>query len=229
MTRRTSNLTPYLLVLPALAFMALFFAYPMVEAFGLAFRDADTGAFTLANFTKMAADVQFSPALGTTLLLIVVIIPVQFFIAMVMALVVNARLRGAGFFLYVYAIPLAISELAAGIVWFNIFTDRGFLNSLLTALGILERPFLFLSYLNRGWLLCAVVLAEAWRAVAPDHNWPAPEASTVDIPSPCASPLGRYGAVGLAGATLCNVYCVTFSRGVRASKLKLKYCAESAT
>jgi multiple sugar transport system permease protein len=163
---KKSTLTPYLLIAPAMVFMALFFAYPMAEAFSLALRDRDTGTFTLANYAAMFSDVQFSPAMVTTLILIVVIIPVQFALALVMALVVNAKLKGASIFLYIYAIPLAISELAAGIVWFNIFTDRGFLNSLLTWTGLLERPFLFLSYQNRGWLIIAVVLAEAWRATS---------------------------------------------------------------
>jgi multiple sugar transport system permease protein len=158
--------TPYLLIAPALVFMALFFAYPMVEAFGLAFRDANSGAFTLSNFTKMVEDVQFTPALRTTLLLIVILIPVQFALALTMALVVNAKLKGASIFLYIYAIPLAISELAAGIVWFNVFTRNGFLNSLLTELGALERPFLFLSFENYGWLVFSVVIAEAWRATS---------------------------------------------------------------
>ncbi|MEO8656808.1 MAG: sugar ABC transporter permease, partial [Ramlibacter sp.] len=111
-------------------------------------------------------DVQFQPALTTTLLLIVILIPVQFAVALTMALLVNAKLKGASLFLYIYAIPLAVSELAAGIVWFNIFTNNGFLNSLLVQFGLIERPFLFLSYQNQGWLILAVVLAEAWRATS---------------------------------------------------------------
>lgn len=157
---------PYFLIAPAIIFMALFFAYPMVEAFGLALRDRESGALTLNNFAKMFSDVQFSPAFTTTIWLILIIIPVQFVLALIMALIVNAKLKCASIFLYIYAIPLAISELAAGIVWFNIFTDRGFLNSLLISLGFLERPFLFLSYQNWNWLMVAVVLAEAWRATS---------------------------------------------------------------
>ncbi len=145
--------------------MLAFFAYPMIEAFRLAFLDAN-GAFTLRHFQAITRDVQFGPALQTTIILIVILIPVQFVIALVMALLVQAKLKGSGVFLYIYAIPLAVSELAAGIVWASIFTDRGFLNSLLVGLGILDKPFLFLSYQNRGWLIMAVVLAEAWRATS---------------------------------------------------------------
>ncbi|HEX9680070.1 MAG TPA: sugar ABC transporter permease [Anaerolineales bacterium] len=163
--RRLHQWTPYLLLLPSILFLLVFFAYPMIEAFGLALRSAD-GGLTLNHFRTMIRDVAFAPALRTTLILIVVLIPIQFVVALVMALVVQAKLKGAGLFLYIYAVPLGISELAAGIVWFGIFTERGYLNSLLTTLGALERPFIFLSYQRLEWLLFAVVVAEVWRATS---------------------------------------------------------------
>ncbi|MER3459452.1 MAG: ABC transporter permease, partial [Chloroflexota bacterium] len=162
--RRLQSVTPYVLLLPSVAFLLLFFAYPMVEAFALAFQGEQ--GWTLEHFRRMVSDVAFVPALRTTLLLIVILIPVQFVVALTMALLVQARLRWSGLFLYIYAIPLAISELAAGIVWFAIFTDRGYLNSVLTSLGALDKPFVFLSYQRTGWLLFAVVLAEVWRATS---------------------------------------------------------------
>ncbi len=159
------QITPYALLLPSVIFLLVFFAYPMIQAFALAFQD-DAGVWTLENFQTMIRDVAFEPALRYTLLLIVIIIPVQFILALVMALLVQARLKFAGLFLYIYAIPLGISELAAGIVWFAIFTDRGYLNTLLTGVGLLEKPFIYLSYQRTAWLLFAVVLAEAWRATS---------------------------------------------------------------
>ena len=157
--------TPYLLLLPSLAFLAIFFAVPMVRAFGLAFQDAG-GDWSLASWRTMFDDAQFREALVTTLVLIVIIIPVQFILAMTMALVVNAKLKASGLWLYVYAIPLGISELAAGIIWYAIFTQQGWLNSFLEALGLLDRPFIFLNYQNQGWLIFCVVVAEAWRATS---------------------------------------------------------------
>ncbi len=170
-TRRWQLITPYLLLLPSVVFLLIFFAYPMAAAFALAFRaDPSTSSgqagWTLEHFQTMIRDVAFAPAFRTTLLLILIIIPVQFILALTMALLVQAKLKFSGLFLYIYAIPLGISELAAGIVWFALFTDRGYLNTILTGLGLLEKPYLFLSYQNTGWLLFAVVLAEAWRATS---------------------------------------------------------------
>lgn len=157
--------TPYLLLLPSALYLALFFAVPMVQAFGLAFQDADNN-WSLDSWRTMFSDASFNEALLTTLLLIVVIIPVQFVMAMSMALVINAKLRFAGLWLYIYAIPLGISELAAGIIWYAVFTQQGWLNSFLQDFGLIDRPFIFLSYENQGWLIFAIVLAEAWRATS---------------------------------------------------------------
>ncbi len=165
MNLKRMNLTPYLLLLPSLIFLAFFFAWPMVQAFALAFQTAD-GQWTLAHIQRMVQDVAFTDALRTTLILIVAILPLQFILALIMALLMQAQLRGAGLFLYIFAIPLGISDLAAGIIWFSIFTERGYLNSILHGLGLLDRPFIFLNYQTPGWLFLAVVLAEVWRATA---------------------------------------------------------------
>jgi multiple sugar transport system permease protein len=83
-----------------------------------------------------------------------------------MALLLNSGLRGAGIFLYLWAIPLAISDLAAGVVWLSIFTDRGYLNSVLAMLGLSESGFPFLSYEQPVSLFLAAAVAEVWRATS---------------------------------------------------------------
>lgn len=156
---------PYALLLPSLAFLAVFFATPMVQAFALAFQDT-SGNWSLDSIQRMLRDASFSGALFTTLALVVLVIPLQFALAMSMALIINARLKGEGLWLYVYAIPLGISELAAGIVWVSIFTQTGWLNSILEGLGIIDRPITWQSAETPWLLISLVVIAEAWRATS---------------------------------------------------------------
>ena len=156
---------PYALLVPSLAFLVVFFATPMVQAFTLAFQDPD-GAFSMASVERMLRDASFRNALVTTLALVVLVIPIQFALAMAMALVINARLRGQGMWLYIYALPLGISELAAGIVWVSIFTQTGWLNSILEGLGIIDRPITWQSAETPLLLIMCVVIAEAWRATS---------------------------------------------------------------
>ncbi|MDF2740721.1 MAG: sugar transporter, permease protein [Actinomycetia bacterium] len=164
-TRRRLGWAPYALLAPSLVYLAVFFALPMVNAFGLAFQ-GEAGGYSLEPVRRMLGDGRFGDALRTTLLLVVIIVPIQFAVAMSMALVVNARLRGTDLWLYIFALPLGISELAAGIVWFSIFTEQGWLNSFLTQLGVLDRPFIFLDYQRPVLLILTIVVAEAWRATS---------------------------------------------------------------
>jgi multiple sugar transport system permease protein len=164
-TRRRLGWAPYALLAPSLVYLAVFFALPMVNAFGLAFQ-GEAGGYSLEPVRRMLGDERFGNALTTTLLLVVIIVPIQFAVAMSMALVVNARLKGTDLWLYIFALPLGISELAAGIVWFSIFTEQGWLNSFLTQLGVLDRPFIFLNYQRPILLVLTIVVAEAWRATS---------------------------------------------------------------
>ncbi len=130
--------------------------------------DAGEGAkeWTLDYIKRMLRDRNFKKALQTTVILLVAILPIQFTLAIIMALVLQARPRFSTMFLYIYSIPLGISDLAAGLVWYSVFTQRGFLNSFLQQLGLIDRPFIFISNENREWIIVAIVLAEVWRATS---------------------------------------------------------------
>ena len=165
MSARRLGWAPYALLLPSLAYLAVFFATPMVQAFALAFQDPE-GNWGLTSIQRMLGDASFRSALFTTAALVVLVVPVQFALAMSMALIINARLKGQGLWLYFYALPLGISELAAGIVWVSIFTQTGWLNSILIGLGITERQITWQSAETEWLLIGTVVIAEAWRATA---------------------------------------------------------------
>jgi multiple sugar transport system permease protein len=155
---------PYLLLLPATLFLGVFFLYPFLQvAADSALRG---GEWTLDNYRRMAGHWKFSTAFWNTLLLAALVVPIQLAMALTMASVVTRIERGRSTLLYIFAIPLGISDLAAGLIWLAIFEQSGFLNSMLTGLGLIDRPVLFLSYQNTWVILLAIVLAEVWRATA---------------------------------------------------------------
>ncbi len=124
------------------------------------------GEFTSRFITKMLDDRFFGPAWQTTLLLMVLIIPAQFVLALLMALIIHSRIKFSSGFLYVFSLPMGMSDLAVGILFFSIFTGSGFLNSILEGLGIIDGPQTFLSAQTRNWIIVAIVLAELWRATS---------------------------------------------------------------
>jgi multiple sugar transport system permease protein len=136
----------------------------MVQAFGLAFQI--DGEWTFAPFRTMWNDANFESALRFTLLLVVVIVPLQFVLALAMALIVNSKIHGRGLLLAIFILPLAISDLAAGLVWQAILTERGYLNTALEKLGLIDHEYIWLDPTKPNHLLIAVVVAELWRSTA---------------------------------------------------------------
>jgi multiple sugar transport system permease protein len=162
---RLRPLTPYLLMAPAMLFLTYFLFWPALGAFGVAFQTA-SGEWTLANFQALLRDTDFGLAVRNTFLLLAIIIPLEFVVALAMAVLAQSRLRGRDFFLYVWSFPLAISDLAAGLVWLSIFTSHGYLNSVMQDLHLIQHPIGFLNYDNLPGLVLAVVVAETWRSIS---------------------------------------------------------------
>ncbi len=159
-----SNRLPYLLILPVTLFLCLFFLYPFFQVAGQAFTN-DQG-FTFANFERVFSDWKFPISLKNTLLLAAAVVPVQLALALLMATMVNRMKKGRDIVLYIWTIPLGISDLAAGIIWLAIFEQSGFLNSMMHSLGMIDRPTSLLSYKSMGMVFLAIALAEIWRATA---------------------------------------------------------------
>ncbi|SET93656.1 carbohydrate ABC transporter permease [Paracoccus homiensis] len=159
-----ARLLPYVLILPVTLFLAVFFLYP----FALVAKQAFTqGAeFTFANFRDVASHWKFPISLKNTMLLAAAVVPVQLALALLMATMVNRMKKGRDLVLYVWTIPLGISDLAAGIIWLAIFEQSGFLNSMMSGLGLVDQPVNFLSYQNPMMVFVAIALAEIWRATA---------------------------------------------------------------
>jgi multiple sugar transport system permease protein len=155
---------PYLLLLPATLFLCVFFLYPFV----LVTVESLTrgGAWTVENYQRMVSHWKFGVTFRNTLLLAAVVVPVKLIMALAMASIVTRLEHGRNTILYIFAIPLGISDLAAGLIWLAIFEQSGFLNSALAGLGLIERPILFLSYQRPLVIFVAIALAEIWRATA---------------------------------------------------------------
>ena len=161
---RSGRHVPYLLIAPSLIFLTVLFLVPLGQTIALAF-EAD-GGWSTANFSRMANDLNFSDAVANTFEIVVIVVPLQLCLALGMAMMLRHVQRGRDIVLWIWSIPLGISDLAAGLVWLAILTDRGYLNTVLNGLGLINGPESWLSYETPVALLAAIVVAEAWRATA---------------------------------------------------------------
>lgn len=156
---------PYVLILPVVLFLMAFFIYPFVLVAQQAFL-GDDGRLSLDNFQDVVTYWKFPISLKNTLLLAALVVPIQLSLALLMATMVSRMRKGRDIILYIWTIPLGISDLAAGIIWLAIFEQSGFLNSMLGGLGLIDRPVNLLSYQNPMIVFLAIALAEIWRATA---------------------------------------------------------------
>lgn len=169
-TRRSSAsaLAPYLFVLPAVFFVAVFLLAPMLYTFWQSFTDADglrTPNFVgLRNYAELFTSSNFTLSLRNTLIWVVasVVLPVSLAFAMALAL---ERVVGGNFFRTALYLPSTLAAAAAGVLFSFIFDPTsGVLNAALGALGfdsLSQTEWLFRSPLNT-WSMIATY---TWQSV----------------------------------------------------------------
>ena len=72
---------PYLLLAPSAVFLLVLFVWPLAEAIIIAFTDG-AGIWSLQNFREMADDLNFGDAVKNTVLLVIVVVPLQLVLAL---------------------------------------------------------------------------------------------------------------------------------------------------
>jgi multiple sugar transport system permease protein len=137
---------------------------PLLQTIALAFQAG--GGWSAENFARMAADLNFTDAVVDTFEIVAIVVPLQLLLALAMAMMLQHLRGGRDIVLWIWSVPLGISDLAAGLVWLAILTDKGYLNTVLVRLGVLNGPQSWLSYETPATLFAAIVVAELWRATA---------------------------------------------------------------
>lgn len=152
-------------ILPNFIGFALFTLIPMSAAFALAFMEWDSYSTPewvgLENFQKMLADENFRVALFNTLYYAAGHIPLTLVAALGLALVLNRKLRGVGFFRTAAFFPYITSLVAVAVVFNMLFNPTaGPVNQLLTALGVADPPRWVAS---TDWVMPTVIVTSVWR------------------------------------------------------------------
>jgi multiple sugar transport system permease protein len=114
----------------------------------------------------MISDLNFATAVRNTFLLVITVVPIQVALALMMGTMLQKMVRGRDLVLWIWTIPLGVSDLAAGLVWLAVLQDSGYLNSALYALGLIDGPRSWLNAEAPVTLFLGVVAAEVWRATA---------------------------------------------------------------
>lgn len=164
------NFAPYILILPACLLMGLIMIYPLGKVFYLSFQHYNpTKPFTngfagLDNFITIFTKKEFYNALGVSAKFVACEVVLQLIFGMIVALILNQRFKGRGFFRALTFIPWALSGVLTAVLWSILFNQHfGVLNDLLAKLGIIKEPIAWLA--NTKFVLGSVIVAELWRGI----------------------------------------------------------------
>lgn len=159
---------PYLMILPAMVGLAVFYLYPMFNLIWLSFfrynilNEAMSKFIGLQNYTRMFQDPDFYKVLVNTLIYTVCVVAFTLVIAMLLAIWLNKgsavnKLVQAGLFT-----PHIISMVSVALVWMWIMNpDQGLLDAALRAVGLPALPWLTSSQTA----LLSVIIVSVWKAL----------------------------------------------------------------
>lgn len=166
------NLNGYLLIAPAVIAILLLSVYPLLNGIWISFLNYDMTKANSANFGTFAglknymvifANSKYRNSVTNSVVWTLVNIAAQLALAMGIALVLNEKLKGRGFFrtmaLLPWAIPAAISALTFSALY---DTKIGIFNAVLIRLGILKEGYSFLG--NVATAMPAVIIANIWKS-----------------------------------------------------------------
>jgi multiple sugar transport system permease protein len=130
----------WLMLAPALLHSGIFIVIPVVAAITLSFTDysfGDSWAWVgFQNYTDLFRDADFRAALMNTILYAIVVIPVSMAIALLVALGLNQKIKGIGFFRTAFYIPTVTATVAVATIWLWIYNPgSGLANGFLSLFG----------------------------------------------------------------------------------------------
>ncbi|MFF5076540.1 carbohydrate ABC transporter permease [Actinoplanes sp. NPDC000266] len=139
--RRRDKLTAYLFIAPQLVGTIAFVIVPLVLVFWYSLHEwnvlANTFTFTGAgNYQQLLDDPNVPSVLRATLFFSAGLVVVNLSVALLLAVLLNQKLRGTTVFRVIFFSPVVVSLVAWTIVWRFMLQDNGGVNSFLNAVGI---------------------------------------------------------------------------------------------
>src|SRR6185369_6609008 len=136
---RRELLLPLLFITPAVAVLLALSIYPLIYSVTISLqRDTSSGAvWGLGNFTRLFTDNFFWTAMAHTFVYAVAALTCEFLLGLGLALLLNAQIRGRGFFRASLLVPMMLPPVVVGVVWrLMLNPDFGAINGTLKWFGV---------------------------------------------------------------------------------------------
>jgi multiple sugar transport system permease protein len=155
---------PYLFILPWMIGFVVFTLGPLVFSFIMSLHNwpvtSDPTFVGFDNYIKMFTDdPQFYKSISITFKFALIFVPLNLFIALVLALLISQSVKGIRIFRTIFYLPTVVSGVAISIIWGWIFnSEYGILNYILSFIGMEGPKWL----IDPKWAIVTIVIASAW-------------------------------------------------------------------
>jgi sn-glycerol 3-phosphate transport system permease protein len=158
---------PWLLVAPQMAVVLVFFFWPAAQALYQSVLSQDAFGMStefvgLENFERLVNDETYIASFQTTAVFSILVAVVGLSVSLLLAVMADRVLKGAGFYKTLLIWPYAVAPVVAGVLWLFMFASPfGTISYLLRVLG-LEWNHL----LNPNHAMALIVMAAVWKQIS---------------------------------------------------------------
>lgn len=163
----SDNIQAIFMLTPQLIGFLIFGLYPIIWILGLVFYDYD--GFTkiyigFENFKRAFRDIYYWQSIGNTFILTAGKLIIEIPLALIVAVILNGKIRGRNIFRTIMFLPNVISVAIIGLIFYFLFaTFDGVVNNILMQIGFIKAPINW--YGNKWTSLLVIVLASVWHGV----------------------------------------------------------------
>ncbi len=154
----------WLLIAPALIFIGVIVAWPLLETIRLSFTDADLGSehwIGTANYEKLFASRKFLDVVGRTFFWMFLSVGLKLIVGLIGATLLNAAVPGRALFRALVMPPWVIPIAIGCIGWLWLYNGQfGFVSGMAQRFGIIDGPMEFLAYKNSAFY--SAIVTDVW-------------------------------------------------------------------
>ncbi|MFN3683467.1 MAG: carbohydrate ABC transporter permease [Fimbriimonadaceae bacterium] len=163
MSPRREQWVGLLFAMPWILGFLVFLAYPLISSFYYSFTSFSVLRrpiwIGLENYREMLGDEVFHLSLKNTLAFTAGSVPLATVAAILLALLLNTRVRGMALYRTVFYIPSLVPMVALGVLWLWVFNGQyGLLNEILRRLGLPDPAWLS----DPAWAKWTLVIISIW-------------------------------------------------------------------
>lgn len=154
----------WLLVAPAVIFIAVIVAWPLAETLRLSFLEADLGGeewVGLANYTDLVESRRFHDTVVRTFYWMFLSVGLKLILGLIGATLLNAAIPGRALFRVLVMPPWVIPIAIGCFGWLWLYNGHfGLISGVLQRVGIIDGPFEFLAYKSSAFY--SAIVTDVW-------------------------------------------------------------------